>query len=291
MIRYFIHTEIDKQKWDQAVSVFTDLVSARSWWLDIVSPGWDAMIADDYQALMPLTWRKKAGFLYLYQPSFTQQLGVFGMKDPSNILAQIPEKFRLVEINLNEGNEGAGSPRINHILSLRSSGEDLFHGFSENTKRNIRKALEVPHTFTEHVSLEEMMELYRRNQGAKHVQMKKGEDKILEQLVGECLRRKCGILCAIRDDEKKLLASAFFAWTGKRVTFVFSATDLDQKIRWMSLLIHYCIAHDAGKDRIFDFEGGNDPALARFYKGFGAKEVVYLPYRKNTLPFWIKWMK
>jgi hypothetical protein len=56
---------------------FNGIVYAYSWYLDIVSPGWDALVKDDYKSVMPLTWRKKYGIKYLYQPFFTQQLGVF----------------------------------------------------------------------------------------------------------------------------------------------------------------------------------------------------------------------
>ncbi len=38
---------------------------------------WDALVLDDYQAVMPLTWRSKFGIRYLYQPAFTQQTGIF----------------------------------------------------------------------------------------------------------------------------------------------------------------------------------------------------------------------
>ena len=32
---------------------------------------WDALVLDDYAAVMPLTWRRKYGTRYLYQPAFT----------------------------------------------------------------------------------------------------------------------------------------------------------------------------------------------------------------------------
>jgi hypothetical protein len=39
------------------------------------------------------------------------------------------------------------------------------------------------------------------------------------------------------------------------------------------------------------FEGAVNPSLARFYRGFGAREVVYLQIRKNRLPLLFRWLK
>src|ERR1700692_3437990 len=78
MIHYLKHNAIDKRRWDEAIDrAFNGMIYAKSWYLDIVSPQWDALVSDDYRAVMPLTWRRKFGVYYLYQPFFTQQLGVF----------------------------------------------------------------------------------------------------------------------------------------------------------------------------------------------------------------------
>ena len=50
---------------------------------------WDALVLNDYEAVMPLTWNKKYGIAYLYQPFLTAQLGVFG----KNISGELLEAF------------------------------------------------------------------------------------------------------------------------------------------------------------------------------------------------------
>jgi hypothetical protein len=60
LITYLKHTEIDKYKWDACITrASNSLVYAYSWFLDVVSPNWDALILDDYTAVMPITHRKK----------------------------------------------------------------------------------------------------------------------------------------------------------------------------------------------------------------------------------------
>ena len=89
MIRYISHTEIDREKWDDCIShsVFETLYP-YSWYLDVVSPGWYALVRNDYEMVMPLTWKRKYGIRMLMQPLLTQQLGVFArvIPDPGSIL-------------------------------------------------------------------------------------------------------------------------------------------------------------------------------------------------------------
>jgi hypothetical protein len=40
-----------------------------------------------------------------------------------------------------------------------------------------------------------------------------------------------------------------------------------------------------------DFEGSNNPELARFYAGFGANESIYLHFVINRLPFPFSYLK
>ncbi|MBK7430609.1 MAG: hypothetical protein IPI62_06680 [Bacteroidetes bacterium] len=80
MIKHLRHTEINKSKWDNTIKLSPEgIVYAASWYLDIVSPGWEALMDDDYKFIFPLCTRSKFGFSYLYQPHFTQQGGLFSI--------------------------------------------------------------------------------------------------------------------------------------------------------------------------------------------------------------------
>ena len=82
MIRYLTHNQIDKQRWDDCIEKSPDgIVYAWSWYLDVVHPSWEALVEDDYEAVMPLTGNKKFGVNYLFQPFFTQKFGTFERKN------------------------------------------------------------------------------------------------------------------------------------------------------------------------------------------------------------------
>ena len=81
-----------------------------------------------------------------------------------------------------------------------------------------------------------------------------------------------------------LSAGAFFLFDHLRVYFLFAASNPEARENGaMFFLIDRFIAERSGSNHVLDFEGGNDPNLGRFYKGFGALEVPYLALRINRL--------
>jgi hypothetical protein len=59
----------------------------------------------------------------------------------------------------------------------------------------------------------------------------------------------------------------------------------------MHLVVSHFLNAHAGKLDFLDFEGSNNPDLARFYAGFGADESLYLRIVINRLPTVFRWLK
>src|ERR1051325_4489828 len=107
-IQYLAHKDIDKKKWNRCIdNADNGLIYAYSFYLDCMAKNWDALVQNDYEAVMPLTWKKKYGIRYLYQPFLTAQLGVFGQiiteRQCGDFIQAIPSKFRYIDISLNSG--------------------------------------------------------------------------------------------------------------------------------------------------------------------------------------------
>ena len=92
-----------------------------------MSENWDALIINDYEMVMPLTWKKKYGIYYLYQPFYTASLGVFGNDISAEVvklfLENIPSNFKYWDFYLNRNNlfsitEFSMYERSNYILPL-----------------------------------------------------------------------------------------------------------------------------------------------------------------------------
>ena len=300
-IKYLQYKEIDKAKWDACISNAPNgLIYGYSFYLDCMAKQWDALVLNDYEAVIPLTWNKKYGFYYLYQPAFTASLGVFGKNLTKEIIddfvSMLPSKFKLVEISLNSGNiVGDSRPfsllRSNHILHLNRSYEQLYKSYRDNHKRNITKAFQLGCRVSKEIAIDEIIQLNKEQ--LQHVDGTKPEDypnfkKLYELLKG----RKQAEVYGIIDPKNKVLASAVFFFSHNRAYYIMVGNHPDGKTIGAShALIDAFIKDHAGQNLILDFEGSDIRNLAFFYSGFGATEEIYPALKINRLPFYVKWLK
>ena len=297
MIHYLEHKVIDKAKWDATIAACGNIY-AYSWYLDIVHPGWEALVEEDYQAVMPLTGGKKFGVNYLYQPFFVQQLGVFS-KSPmtaeltESFLKAIPSKYRFAEIRLNEGNALAESMQgieyhRNVLLDLNQDYDAIRANYHQNTKRNLAKAEACNLQLVGTVIPYHVVALFRDNRGALLNKWGDAEYDVLTHLTQVAQKRHAAFILGVSEKGVgQLLCAAIFMKTKERITFLFSGLTEEGKQRQaMTYLLDQVIQQYSHQTVTFDFEGSDDDNLARFYLGFGGAEVKYPSYTFNRLsPF------
>jgi len=298
MINYIKHTRIDKIRWDQCIrKSVNSMVYGYSWYLDRVSPGWDGLVEDDYRSVFPLTQRMKWGVRYIAQPFFTQQLGLFTTDHltpelVSRFLKAIPSRFRLVEIHLNSMNkvdqdEFEVSLRINHELELLEPYGKLNRNYSQNTRRNLRKALDSGVEIRRKVSADDLVSLFRKNFGKREGKLGYREYLAIQDLITYCTEQASGMILGASAEKTHLDAGAFFLKDRNRYIMLFAASDYQTRDNGaMFMLLDTFIREHAGQPALLDFEGGNDPNLGRFYKSFGARETTYPFVRISRIPFY-----
>ena len=293
MIRYLDRREVDAKKWDEViVRSQAETLYPYSWYLDLVADKWSALVMDDYQFVMPLVWKKKLGIKYLYQPLYTQQLGIFGseLADPlqtREMLHVLYEKFRFADINFNTKNMVGEEPlfkvedRSNFILGLEQDYLNHHLAFSTNTKRNIRKADVLGDLLVQDLSIEELLHLKRENDV---IRRSESDYLWLENLLRQIMERGAGKIYGIRKD-KALLAATIFVFSKTRAIYLVSASGEEGKERRaMFRIVDTFIRDHAGTGLILDFEGSNIPSIARFFGGFGAHPEVYQHVSYSRLP-------
>ena len=294
MIQYLQHSEIDLRKWDATIAD-CGIIYAYSWYLDIVHPGWEALVEDDYQSVMPLTGGKKFGVNYLFQPYFVQQLGVFS-KLPMTVelteafLKAIPSKYRFAEIRLNEDNafaDGAQGVEYhrNVLLDLNRDYETIHANYHQNTKRNLAKAEACNLQLVSTVIPYHVVALFRDNRGALLDKWGDAEYGVLIQLAQVAQKRIAAFMLGVSEKGVgQLICAAIFMKTKNRITFLFSGLTEEGKQRQaMTYLLDQVIHKYAHQPMTFDFEGSDDDNLARFYLGFGGEETKYPSYNFNRL--------
>lgn len=301
MIRYLKHHRINKEKWDEAIekSQFR-VVYAMSWYLDRVCPGWEALVEGNYRSVFPVTGNRKFGIHYLYQPFFTQQLGLFSTKKEGDIhkfIDAIPRKYKFIQIALNEKNplsECNWKKVTNQTfhLDLDQEIEDIRKDYSENTKRNLKKAQKHAIKIIRNDRFSDLIRLFRENRGGELKNLKDRHFIMLLDVMEESHRRDMGFAWSVYTEKGDYCAGAFFLESFDRYIFLFSATDdTARKNGAMAALIDHFIKQHCNRKVILDFEGSNLRNLARFYSGFGAKPVDYNGLVINRLPKPIRWLK
>ncbi len=303
MIRYLKHKEINKGQWDDAVlRAGNSMAYAFSWYLDCMSPGWEALVEDDYQSVFPLPVKRKAGIIYLAQPPFTQQLGLFSEtkvteKKISLFFQNIPEKIKYIDIQLNEMNpvpeEQVGLiKRRNILLDLSAIGSDTEKKYHENTRRNLQKFLKTNLQVVEDPeAVEEIIRLFTGNQGKQYPNIKQADYEKLKWLLTLMSRKRMTELFTVRQDSH-LLSGALFLKSPGRYIFLFSANAQQGRENHALVgIVDHFIRRHAGEKKLLDFEGSDHVGLARFYLGFGGYETGYYRVVINRLPWLVKWLK
>lgn len=291
MIYHLTHHQIDKALWDWCIALSPNgNVYAWSWYLDVVHPGWEALIEvsrGKYLSVMPLTKKKKFGINYLCQPFFTQQLGLFSINPITQeqvkaFLRAIPRKYLLVEICLNEGNplgptcKGVQLHR-NHLLDLSNDYNVLYSQYHENTKRNLKKSLKYNLQLVKAVPVSTVIELFRTNRGASVTHWGDVEYARLSLLADIAMTSSNAFIYGVKTlENENVICAALFLLSHQNITFLFSGNDsLGKETQAMTFLIDQVVREYAGQNLNLDFEGSDDENLARFYRGFGSVEVNY----------------
>lgn len=302
MIRYLKNKEVDVKKWDKCIlGAFNGNAYGMSWYLDIVHDGWEALVEGDYERVMPLTVARKYGIDYMFQPYFTQQLGIYSLKKlspavTSRFLDHIPDHIKYVEVNLNSFNKVKSDSHsvkmnVNYVQDLIHEYPKISSRYSTNTKRNLKKSLQANLSVIKNIKPEVLIKLFRENRGRKVENLKDRDYQKLKRLMYSAMYKGSGLVYGVFTPQNTLCAGAYFIKSNKRLIFLFSGTDQTaRQTGAMTLLIDSVIREFSPSQIVLDFEGSNDEHLARFYSGFGARKLEYPRVTINKLSRPANWI-
>ncbi len=303
MIQYLQHKDIDKRKWDRCIEASVNpILYCLSWWLDVVSPGWEALVEDDYLAVMPLTQSRKAGISYLYQPFFSQQLGIvsnntINAAKTAEFLNAIPSRFRYIDIQLNRWNDPFESGficrlRTTYLLDLSESYDTLQLKYSRSCRRNISKANRHRLTLKAGPGSFVFARFIKRNLDHKLQGTAIQIYQALEKICSMSIEKSKGEILGVFDAADNLVASQ---WLIKHkhgyALLVCASTEKGRKTQAMYFLIDQLIRQYAGTKTMLDFSGSDIPGIAYFNAGFGAVKSSYPAIKRNTLPWPLRLLK
>lgn len=296
-IKFVPYQSIDKAKWNNCISFSVNsLIYAQSFYLDAIADNWDALVLDDYNAVMPLVWRKKWGIKYLYQPSFIQQLGIFFTKELNDeVLETFIEKaskaFEYVDININYKNTNLFLPadiivseRTNYIVDLNRSYEALYDHYHPNFTKSLRRIKKFNLKYEAAEDIDNIMDLY---QALYSKRLESVSEKDIEGFKIVCNKLKADGNLVIRkvfSADNILLAAALLLKDNKRLYNIISCiTDEGKKHEANYFLYDQLIQEFCNNNLVLDLEGSDRKGIANFYKKFNPRNEPYLHIKRNNL--------
>lgn len=301
MIYYLKNDEISRERWDACLMEIPAVRPyAMSWYLDIMAPGWEALVDDDYLSLFPLPIRRKYGFSYVATPVFLQQLGLYTadgdrIKIAGEFISFMPEFIRLVDLCIGQEAAVPGftmSPRYNYELKLSDPYDRVWISYMTDCRRNINIARRYPQDIVEDVKPGELISLYRNHTARKTKSIDDPAYRRLHALMEHCTASGTGRILGVRSPKGKLLWGIFMIELCGRSTLLFTAgSRKSRELRTSYLVIDHIIQSHAGTGQIIDFAGSSVPSIAIFMRSFGGEKNTYWRLYRNTLPWPLRLLK
>lgn len=310
MLRYVGPAEIDRARWDALITQAPNgLIYALSWYLDIVSPGWAALVREEqgrYVAALPLPVQTKLGFHVLQQPLFTQQLGLFYLASAAPTAADWQQIGRLLRQRFwfitrycfNTANAElldarelglSGSAATNYCLSLRPAYAQVRAGYKVKRRWEVQRARRRPLLVGPSTDIDQLVRLFADNTAGKIYGIigEGHEYSCLRALYAAAEQRGMVLMTQARAPTGEVLAM-ILVWRFKdRLTYLFSgASEAGRQAGAVSWLLDDVFrAHAGQQDLWFDFEAPNVAHITNFYRSFGPAPEPYFTITLDRLPW------
>lgn len=300
MITYVKRENLDIKKYDDCIEQsLQSSIYGFSWYLDIVADNWDALVLDDYKAVMPIPWRKKFFIKYAYPPFWLLQLGIYSIENinEDDFIKELLSRFKFVESRTNRYNSFSKfssffKRKEYQELELEKEYSDILNEFKKDRKKDLQKAKKFDLTERWKDNPQNLIQLFKDNVGKRTLNIKEKDYQVLSNLIGVCLQKNKGEILSIFDTENKIVASGFFLKHKEKVTILISSTDFkNRKNGANTFLIDRAIFKFYRNFKTFNFGGSSINSVASFFTSFGAKTINYSEMKINNLPFFYKLFK
>jgi hypothetical protein len=295
MIVYHKNNEIDREQWDNCIRNTPGAKPyAYSWYLDIMAPGWQALVDDDYDSVFPVPGFNRFGIQYISTPVFLQQLGAFSPENSSTkvikeFLDFMPDFYKFIDLCIGQRIDISGYKnfeKVNFELDLSKPYETISGNFTDHCRRNIHSSSRNCPDLISEITPDEIINLFIENNGKEIGGIKDRDYQRLKNLINFCKINKKGRIIGVNGARKKLIFGLFLVEIRGRKTILFVANtpqSYDKRIGYY--VINELIKDNSSTKTILDFAGSSIPSVASFYESFGCSRVPFYRLYRNSL-FW-----
>lgn len=303
MVKHLQHSDIDKSKWDECIATATNsLLYGFSFYLDAVAGKWNAIIVNDYEAVMPLVWRKKFLIPYLYQPPFTQQLGLFykhlqKQEVYSEIESLIFSQYRFAEIFLNFGNtngfnRGYCKQHINYVVDINLPYETIVAAYQPGFTKSLRRVVKFNLQYKKSDDIEEAIKLYRQLYSGRVNHLSNYDYIAFINACHTLQQRQMLVIRKACDENGNLLALSLLFKDSHRLYNIISCVTEKGRLQEVNYFLYDSIIREfCNKNLVFDLEGSDIKGVADFYSKMNPANQPYIFYKFNHLHPLLKLLK
>jgi len=301
MINYLRNNEINRENWDNCIKHSPGIKPyGYSWYLDIMAPGWEALVDDEYDSVFPIPGFSKYGIRYIATPVFLQQLGAYSPdKSPresiNEFVEYIPEFYWLIDLCTNEridNDRFRVTQKINYELDLSFSCENISDKYTVHCRRNIEKAAKKKIEIVNDIKPAELIALFRSNAGQNIRGIKQRDYDRLNTLMDFCTESKKGRILGVRGSGKRIIYGIFLIEIKGSKTMLFVVNTEESRERRIGYyIVNELIKESAGTRTILDFAGSSIPSIASFMESFGSRKVPFYRNYSNRLLRPVCWFK
>jgi hypothetical protein len=268
-----------------------------------MAQNWEGLVLNDYEAVMPLTWKKKWGISYLYQPAFMQQGGIFytGELSDSTLQAFINKAFSIfnfAEITLNYGNKPGDiknsqlSMRNNFVLPLHLTYEAFNASYPAVTKKNIKRANNqgLQYGFSPHYL--PVLKLYKQLYAKRLPYFTPSDYRNFSRVCKILGEQNNLIVRTVTNSRKEILAAVILLIDRNRLYNIVSCITQEGKPAQANYFLYDRLIQEFCKSKfLLDFEGSDVKGIATFYSRFMPQNEPYPFIKMNNLHPLIKLFK
>lgn len=295
-IKYIKNSEINFIRWDNCINnAINGNVFAYSWYLTILCENWDALVAGDYEYVMPILHKS----VYKNNLSFYSKLGnKLGIYSPKLItpeivdqfINKIPKRFSVVHISLNKFNKSLNTnSRIKktYEFDLIQKYLKLTYNYSTQFQQKIHIAVSKQISIIKGLMPNDLINFAQQKQVITSPKLKKAEYHKLRMIMAYALRYNLGQIYGAYTKENNLCALTFFLKSKLKYYLIFNAIDKNEQNAFpLHYLIDKFIETHAEKTLTLNVENIITNNDTDFLTGVGAHEYGYKEIYINHLPWY-----
>jgi hypothetical protein len=313
VLRLLYFSDLDLARWEACVAASPGASPyVQAWWLQATAGRWAAVVelgpGGEYHSLLPLPLKWRPWGRVVYQPLFTQQLGLVltaesrclhvadylrvAQKSCTWFYQQLPPGIVLPSLPVGF----AAAERLTYHLDLGAPYAAIYQKYLTGCRRRLRnnQALAQPLVVQESDDLGSLIALFLTYRGPAHTGLRPRHYGALRRLYVALQARQLAELREVRQPTTgELLAGALFVRHAGGLIYLFAAASPAGRAASAPILLldDALRRHASQPGQVFDFEGGNMPAIGRFFTNFGARPVPYSTLTLTQPPWFLPWMR